>query len=84
MPVPSVSEPDVSAATVVFRQNRRLAIEAGTLIDVVPELTVQIVPAKPFSGRPPSATGGLKRVSRQVPVVTPGIGSSLMPPSVSL
>src|SRR3954468_25007861 len=62
-----VATPPVRSATRVFCQKRRRAIEAGTLIAVVPELTVQIVPVTPFSGRPPSA-GGLKRGSRHVAV----------------
>src|SRR4029077_14909135 len=65
----SVTEPLVRSATRVFFQKRRRAIEAGTVIAVVPELTVQTGPWTSFSGRPPSA-GGLNRGSRHVPVQT--------------
>src|SRR6185436_3499309 len=82
--VPRVAEPEVRAATLVLRQKRSADIDAGTLIVEVPEFTVQIWPIRAFSGRPPSATGEPNRRSRQVPVVTFGIGSSLTPPSVSL
>src|SRR3954470_12647718 len=62
-----VATPEVSAATRVFCHRRRLAIDAGIVIAAEPELTVQIVPVTPFSGRPPSA-GGLKRGARHEPV----------------
>ena len=52
----------------VLRQKRIFPSAAGTEIDVVaPSLTMNSVPVRAFSGRPPSA-GGLKRGSRQVPV----------------
>ncbi len=80
----SVTDPVVMFSTRVFFQKRSLAIDAGTLIAEVPELTVQNWPISAFSGRPPSAAGGAKRMSRQVAVVTFGSGSSFTPPSVSL
>ena len=58
----------------MLRQKRILPSAAGTLIELVPALTVKIWPVSAFSGRPPSA-GGLKRGSRHVPVQTPGSGS---------
>src|SRR5437773_12216721 len=84
---PSVSavndtEPLVRSATRVLRQKRSPAIEEGTLIADVPALTVQIVPDRAFSCRPPSA-GGLKRGSRHEPVHAAS-GSIFAPASVSL
>ena len=79
-----MATPEVMFSTRVFRQSRSFAIDAGTVMAAFPRLTVQIWPIRAFSGRPPSLAGGPNRVSRQVPVVTPGIGSSLTPPSVSL
>jgi len=76
--------PAARFATRVLRQKRRSLNASGTVIAVVPLLTVMIVPVTAFSGRPPSATGGAKRVSRHVPVVTRLIGSSFEPASVSL
>src|SRR5437762_12965617 len=78
----NVAAPLVRSATRVLRQNRRPAIEAGTEIADVPELTVQMLPVNAFSGRPPSA-GGLKRGSRHVPVHAAS-GSTFPPKSVSL
>src|SRR5437867_3603512 len=78
----NVATPLVRSATRVLRQNRRPAIAAGTVMAEVPELTVQKVPVRPFSGRPPSA-GGLKRGSRHEPVHAAS-GSIFEPASVSL
>ena len=69
-------------AIAVFLQNRSLPFSAGTVIAYVQQLTVKIVPVRPFSGRPPSA-GGLKRLSRQVPVHS-GLGSIFALACVSL
>lgn len=55
----------------------------GTVIGYVQQLTVKMVPVRPFSGRWPSA-GGLKRGSRHVPVQTPGSGSIFALACVSL
>ena len=55
----------------MLRQKRRLASAAGTFM-LMPRSTLvrsfmYAVPVSAFSGRPPSA-GGLKRLSRHVPV----------------
>ena len=59
------------SATAVFRQNRSLLYCAGTVMSVVPELTMKSCPVSAFCGRPPSA-GGLNRGSCQVPVQVGG------------
>ena len=51
----------------MLRQNRIWPSTPSTSMSVVQQLTVKIVPVRPFSGLPPSA-GGLNRGSRHVPV----------------
>ena len=63
--------PEFRVETAVFRQKRSLAKVPGTLMSDGPELTRKYWPLRLFSGRPASP-GGLKRGSRQVPVVTLG------------
>jgi hypothetical protein len=41
VPGPSVTLPEVSAATAVLRQNRNLLYAAGTVMSVVPLLTMK-------------------------------------------
>ncbi len=85
-----LTDPESWLATEVPRQKRILPSAAGTVSEVaaqpsfdVVQLTVNRVPVRAFSGRPPSA-GGLKRGSRQVPVQTFGVGSVLAFALVSL
>ena len=68
MPLPSVVVWfGLSPATRVLRQNRSWPSVPFTSMSVVQQLTVNRVPVRAFSGRPPSL-GGLNRGSRQVPV----------------
>ena len=71
------------AATRVFRQNRMAPSAAPTVMFTAQQLTLKIVPVSPFSGRPPSV-GGLKRLSRQVPVQIGVAGSMIALAAVSL
>ena len=66
----------------VPRQKRIFPSSAGTLIARLPllsgpgPLTMNMLPVREFSGRPPSA-GGLKLGSRQVPVQVGGSCGSI-------
>src|SRR5687767_6063960 len=84
MPAVSVVLPlGDNAATRVLRQNGCVLYAPVTLIVAsLQQFTVKIVPVSAFSGRPPSE-GGLKRLSRHVPVQV-GVGSILALACVSL
>lgn len=75
--------PGCRAAMAVLLHSRMVANSAGTTVaSLAMPLTMNRVPVRAFSGRPPS-DGGEKRASRQVPVHC-GLGSILALAIVSL